>query len=94
MALLHNNTVITFDNLKEFLTSWGLHFDTPDGESNDIPYPQVYERMKTDAGDVGGPRMQQFISRITNTTDSRTYISYENWYQVLDLWEDFTGIVP
>jgi hypothetical protein len=77
----------TFENVKEFLTSWGLHFDTPDGESNDIPYPQVYERMKTDAGDVGGDKLQKFVSSITGTTDSRTYLVSDSWEELETAWE-------
>ena len=76
-----------FDNVKEFLTSWGLHFDTPEGESNDIPYPQVYERMKTDAGDVGGDKLQKFVSSITDTTDGRTYLVPDNWEEIEEAWE-------
>jgi hypothetical protein len=76
-----------FANVKEFLTSWGLHYDTQNGDSNDIPYPQVYDRMKVDAGDVGGDRLQQFVSSITDTTDSRTYLKPMSWQQVQDAWE-------
>ncbi len=77
----------TFENVKEFLTSWGLHFDTPNEESNDIPYPQVYERMKTDAGDVGGDKLQKFVSTITDTTDGRTYLTPDTWEEVEEAWE-------
>jgi hypothetical protein len=77
----------TFENVKEFLTSWGLHFDTPNGDSNDIPYPQVYERMREDAGDVGGVELQTFISSITDTTDSRTYLKPFSWDEIQKAWE-------
>lgn len=77
----------TFENVKEFLTSWGLHFDTPNGDSNDIPYPQVYERMRVDAGDVGGVELQTFISSITDTTDGRTYLKPFNWDEIQKDWE-------
>jgi hypothetical protein len=77
----------SFSNVKEFLTSWGLHFDTPNGDSNDIPYPQVYERMKEDAGDVGGDKLQQFVSSITDTTDSRTYLKPFSWKDIEEAWE-------
>lgn len=77
-----------FVSVKEFLTSWGLHFDTPNGDSNDIPYPQVYERMRVDAGDVGGDELQKFISTITDTTDSRTYLTVYNWEQAEEAWDN------
>lgn len=83
-----------FLQVQEFLISWGFHFDTPEGESNDIPYPQVYERMKVDAGDVGGSQLQEFISRMTDTTDGRTYLVADDWSEIQDAWESFTGIVP
>ena len=76
-----------FSNVKEFLTSWGLHFDTPNGDSNDIPYPHVYERMRTDAGDVGGDKLQKFVSSITDTTDSRTYLTAYSWKEVEEAWD-------
>lgn len=78
----------TFTNVKEFLTSWGLHFDTPNGDSNDIPYPHVYERMKTDAGDVGGDKLQLFVSTITDTTDGRTYLKPMSWHEVEIRWNN------
>jgi hypothetical protein len=43
--------------------------------------------MKVDAGDVGGDRLQQFVSSITDTTDSRTYLKPMSWQQVQDAWE-------
>lgn len=76
-----------FSNVKEFLTSWGLHYDTPNGDSNDIPYPHVYERMRFDAGDVGGPELQMFVSSITDTTDGRTYLKPFNWDEIQKIWE-------
>ncbi len=77
----------TFVNVKEFLTSWGLHFDTPNGDSNDIPYPHVYERMRVDAGDVGGDKLQKFVSSITDTTDGRTYLKPFTWKEVEEVWD-------
>jgi len=76
-----------FSDVKEFLTSWGLHFDTPNGDSNDIPYPQVYERMRADAGDVGGDKLQKFVSSITDTTDGRTYLKPFSWEEVEEAWD-------
>lgn len=77
----------TFENVKEFLTSWGLHYDTPNGESNDIPYPQVYERMRVDASDVASDELLNFISSITDTTDGRTYLIPKTWVGVQTAWE-------
>lgn len=78
--------LLNFEEVKAFLESWGLHFDTPDGYS-DIPYPQVYERMKTDAGNVGGSQLQKFISCNTDTTDGRTYLCALSWEEVQEAWE-------
>lgn len=77
----------TADNVREFLESWGLHFDTPDGDSSNIPYPQVYERMRRDAGDVGGIELQRFVSRITDTTDGETYLTVESWEELAEAWD-------
>ena len=77
---------LTFQNVKDFLVSWGMHFDSRDGESTNIPYPQVYERMKEDAGDVGGSELQRFISRITDTTDGETYLVPESWDYIEEFW--------
>jgi hypothetical protein len=79
----------TAENVKEFLESWGLHFDTHDGESSNIPYPQVYSRMKTDAGDVGGDKLSKFVSRITDTTDGQTYLNPTSWDEVSEAWNTF-----
>lgn len=79
---------MNFQDVKEFLTSWGLHFDTPNGDSNDIPYPQVYERMRVDAFKVGGDELLKFISSITSTTDGRTYLCADLWEAVEQAWDN------
>lgn len=79
----------TSQNVQEFLESWGLHFDTPTGDSNDIPYPEVYVRMKLDASDVGGDKLSKFVSSITDTTDGRTYLTPTSWSEVTAAWETF-----
>lgn len=82
---------LTSDNVKEFLESWGLHFDTPTGDSSDIPYPWVYVRMKDDALKIGGDKLSKFVSRITDTTDSCTYLTPTSWEEVSAAWETFNG---
>ena len=81
---------MTFQEVREFLTSWGMHFDTPEGESNDIPYPQVYIRMRDSAShrDPTG-KLGRFISLSTDTTDSRTYLTFGSWDQMEESWNDF-----
>ena len=79
-----------FKQVRSFLESWGLHFDTPDGTSNDIPYPQVYHRMKADAvSRLDGSILSQFISSITDTVDGRTYLTCNSWNEVEKAWSDF-----
>ena len=75
--------------VQEFLTSWGLHFDTPTGDSTNIPYPQIYERMKEDAHYEGGKKLQRFISCNTDTTDGETYLTLTSWNEVAAAWNDF-----
>jgi hypothetical protein len=43
--------------------------------------------MKTDAGDVGGDKLQKFVSSITGTTDSRTYLVSDSWEELETAWE-------
>lgn len=75
--------------VQEFLTSWGLHFDTPDGDSTNIPYPQIYDRMQEDAGYDGGEKLKRFISSITDTTDGQTYLTVSDWNEMNDAWFAF-----
>lgn len=75
--------------VQDFLTSWGLHFDTPDGESTNIPYPQIYDRMQEDAGHEGGLKLKRFISSITDTTDGQTYLTVVDWNEMTDAWFAF-----
>jgi len=82
---------LSFTNIKAFLESWGLHYDTPDGESNEIPYPQVYTRMQLDAGNMGGSELQQFISHITDTTDGKTYLVPGDWDEIMDVMDVWFG---
>jgi len=83
-------TNLQFQHVKDFLESWGLHFDTPDGESTNIPYPQVYERMR---GDLRAHfknnhvLVGRFISRITDTTDGETYLAANTWGEIERSWE-------
>src|SRR5277367_4434963 len=83
---------ITFDQVKEFLESWGLSFDTPDGESSNIPYPAVYHRMRDDAQHVHGQDFSKFLGCITDTTDttdSQTYLTPTSWDEVKQAWEEY-----
>lgn len=80
---------ITFDLVREFLESWGLGFDTPDGDSSNIPYPAVYHRMRDDARQVYGAKFSLFLGRITDTTDSETYLTPMSWVDVQTAWEDY-----
>jgi len=75
-----------FIAIRAFLTSWGLHFDTPDGSSNDIPYPQVYGRMQHQAFEMGGDELRRWISSHTDTTDGRTYLTVKSWEELEKLW--------
>jgi hypothetical protein len=75
-----------FQDVKLFLESWGLHFDTPDGDSNDIPYPQVFTRMMADAFEEGGKKLAHFVNNITDTTDSRTYLKANSWREIEAAW--------
>jgi hypothetical protein len=94
---------IRFSDVRSFLTSWGLHFDTPDEESNTIPYPQVYERMKTDIVNLFHERaryVRKFITQITETTDGQTYLSVpsvfdsEGWKGIEEAWHDYVAYNP
>jgi hypothetical protein len=81
-----------FKQVREFLESWGLSYDTPDGDSSTIPYPAVYERMCDDAIKVGGQELRTFIGRMTDTTDSQTYLCTDNvgeagWHEIEIAWE-------
>jgi hypothetical protein len=80
---------ITFDQVKEFLESWGLSFDTPDGESSNIPYPAVYHRMRDDAQHVHGQDFSKFLGRITDTTDSQSYLTDSSWDDIAESWEQY-----
>lgn len=77
---------MTFDQVKEFMTSWGYHFDTPDGEANDL-IVRVFEHMKADALSEGGSKLKEFIEYITDTTDGRAYMTVDNWDEVQKTWE-------
>ena len=77
---------MTFQKLKEFMESWALHFDTPNGDSNDIPYPEVYDRMRDDADKVLGKKASNFIGSITDTTDGRTYLTPCSWEEIETLY--------
>lgn len=81
-----------FKDVRAFLESWGLTFDTPDEDSSNIPYPAVYNRMCDDAIKVGGDELRKFISRITDTTDGETYLCTDNigedgWHEIEIAWE-------
>ncbi len=86
-------TNLNFHHVRKFLESWGMHFDTPDGESTTIPYPQVYERMRRDVINIPQVKVigeeklvKKFISRITDTTDGETYLTPNNWQEVEEAW--------
>lgn len=79
---------MNFSGVKAFLESWGLGFDTPDGESSNIPYPAVYHRMQVDAKSVGGEELSNVISRMTDTTDSQTYLTAEDWDEIEEAYDE------
>lgn len=76
--------IMTFQDVQKFLKSWGLD---PTTESN-IPYPEVYTRMCNEAYEVGGDKLEAYISSITDTTDSQTYIALETWLACEQYWLD------
>jgi hypothetical protein len=76
--------------VKLFLESWGLHYDTYNNLSNDIPYPQIYERMQNDALETGGKKLSDFIGAITITMDGRTRLTLLDWAEIDELWEKFS----
>ena len=84
--------MVTFEQVKEFLVSWGLHFDTPDGDSSNIPYPQVYLRMFQDVGNVfvgtDAVDVGMFVGISTDTTDGETYLFY-SWEELEEEWNAF-----
>jgi hypothetical protein len=73
---------MNFSAVRAFLESWGLGFDTPDGDSSTIPYPAVFNRMKKEANRIGGDELSVFVSRVTDTTDSQTYLSADCWEEI------------
>lgn len=79
---------MNFSAVRAFLESWGLGFDTPDGESSTIPYPAVYHRMQREAKKVGGEELSEFVSRITDTTDSQTYICFDSWDEMREFYNN------
>lgn len=76
-------------NVIQFLQSWGLHFDTLNGESSVVSYAQVYLPMLYDANKQGGKRLQKFISNITNTVEDQTYLEPDTAEEIQKLWEGF-----
>ena len=85
---------IEFQQVRDFLTSWGMHFDTPEKDSTTIPYPQVYGRMRADVGNVWASpvdirEMLRFISRITDTTDGQTYLVVDSWDEMENFFDSF-----
>ena len=80
---------MTFDRVKDFLESWGLHFETNDEEcSTTIPWPQVYSRMCDDAIKVGGMELRSFIGHITDTMEGKTYLAYGDWEEIEEQWDN------
>jgi hypothetical protein len=82
---------MNFQAVKEFLESWGLHFDTPGGESSTVPYPAVYHRVRVDATQVGGEKLSKFVGRITDTTDGETYLAANSWKDIEEAWNKNSG---
>jgi hypothetical protein len=75
-----------FQYVREFLESWGLHFDTPDQVSTSVPF-DTYQLIRADAIQVGGMELQKFVSCITDTTDGETYISMgSNWGKIEEFY--------
>jgi hypothetical protein len=83
------NNELNATAVKLFLESWGMHYDTPTGDCTDIPYPQVYERMQSDALAIGGEKLSKFISSITDTIDGKTHLLPISWLEVDEAWENF-----
>lgn len=83
------NQGMTFDQFKEFLISWGLSFDTPDGDSSTIPYPAVFSRMMDDALARGGQKLTDFVNSITDTMDGQTYLLFPIWENIHEAWSKY-----
>ena len=60
---------MTSEQFVDYLRSWGLHFDTEDGESSEIPY-EILGRITSECD----PTLARNIIRATNTTDGNTYL--------------------
>lgn len=87
---LTKESKLNFDAVKNFLESWGMGFDTPDGDSSTLPYPEVYIRLRNDAEmlDPSG-ELSKFVGRITDTTDSQTYLTLTSWDEIEEFWNSF-----
>lgn len=82
--------VQTVEQVEEFLTSWGLHFDTEYGDSSSISYDYIYPRMCVDAQRCGGDKLRKFVSSITDTTDGETYLCVSSFSELRDVWNEET----
>jgi hypothetical protein len=80
---------LSFQTVSDFLESWGLHYDTPNGESSCIPYPQVYARMCQDASNTD-LALREVISVVTNTTDGQTYLRADSYEQLEEIVNNLT----
>jgi hypothetical protein len=89
MPISSKPVIPTFFKAIDFLTSWGLHFETPEGESNDIPYPHVYLRMRADAEMSYGEEFSNFCGMVTETTDGRTYLTVSSWDELEEEYNKF-----
>jgi hypothetical protein len=77
---------MNFDQVKTFIESWGL---TPENEWLTLPYPTVYQRMRDDATKQYGEKFSKFLGRITETTDSQSYLTDDSWESVEESWEEY-----
>lgn len=82
---------MNFHDVSSFFESWGLHFDSQDGDSTDIPYPQVYERMRLDAKSKDND-LYEFAGLICQTTDGRTYLNVCSIEELEQEWFYYSSI--
>ncbi len=87
---MNSDTYLPFEQVQEFLESWGIHFY--DGHATSIPY-QKYRDMLDDAARVGGNIFYKFIGLITATKDERGYVPYPGWEQVQWVYTSWLNVV-
>jgi hypothetical protein len=75
-----------FEQVKEFFLSWGM--DVSDEWKNQIAYAN-YPKLRDDATRRYGSDFGKFVSRITETTDSQTYVCAYSWDVLETSWIEY-----